>query len=487
MGWLTGPREHTTKQVQVIDGRQAHMPLNPFGAPTPNLSGELQPDGTYANYAVNGYGRNELVYACIRYRAESLPQSIMRVYPVGGTVPNEDHRLRKVLSTPNEVTDEFAFWEMSVTYKDIAGTSFWLVVNGRDGLPSQIWPLRPDLVGVLPGSELTQSGELRQVTNLARYVWIYRPDPMRPELFIPVPDAGTPGATSAPAYMLRVRYPNPNPQDPGWMYFGQPPLRAGARATSLDNAATDFTDSTLRNHAMPAVIIETENEITEAVHKRLKAKWIESFGGSRRGEPAFFQKGMKAHVLGMTLTDLEFPDLRDVSETRVCMVFAVEPILVGAKVGLLHNAYKDYREARLSFWEEAMFTEQRRFIEPVRSRLLPAFAGIGRRAVRVDWDNSGVLALRESQQSVWERAVRGLQAGGLTRNDFRALIGLPMVPGGDVFLTPSGAITEPAGSESGADTLQASYGMLAAEFGVELSPEEVRVLAVRGEREGVQT
>lgn len=484
MGWLSGPPEKTSKQIQVIDGRQAHMSLNPFGA-SPNLAGELQPDGSFANYATAGYGRNELVYSCIRYRAESLPQSIPRVYPVGSVTPIEDHRLRRVLQTPNEVTEEFAFWELSVTYKDLAGTCFWLVVNGRDGLPAELWPLRPDLVGVLPGAMLNKSGEVVPVRNIARYVWIYRPDPERPEVSVPVPDAGTPGATSAPAYMIRVRYPNPNPNDPGWLYFGQPPLRAGARATSLDNAATDFVDSTLRNHAMPSVIIETENEVTETVHTRLRAKWKEAFGGNKKGEPAFFQKGMKAHVLGMTLTDLEFPDLRDVSETRVCMAFAVEPILVGAKVGLLHNAYKDYREARLSFWEEAMFTEQRRFIEPMRSRLLPVFAGVGRRAVRLGWDNSGVLALRESQQALWERATRALQAGGITRNDFRALVGLPMVPGGDVFLTPSGAVPEQAGTDTGIDTVAASYGLLAAEFGLDLSPDEVRMLAGRGEREGI--
>jgi len=472
VGWLTGPRETTAKDIATIaDGRQSFMSL-PSGtaAGGPNLAAMVEQDGSYANYATNGYGRNELVYACIRYRAESLPQSVLRVYPTGNGLPIDDHRLRQVFEKPNPVTNEFEFFELSVTYKDLAGTCFWLVVNGRDGLPSELWPLRPDLVGVLPNPR-----------NPADYVWIYRPDPERPEIMVPIPDAGSARARDAETYMIRIRYPNPNPNTPAWRYFGQPPLRAAARVTTLDNAATDFVDTLLRNHAMPSVVIESEAEVTETISKRLKAKWREAFGGSRRGEPAFLQKGMKLHELTMKLTDLEFPDLRSVSETRICSVFGVEPILVGAKVGLEHNAYKDYREARLSFWEEAMFSEQRRFLEPVRSWMLPQFNGVGRRRVSVKWDNSEVQALKESQQNLWERATAAFTRGGITRNDFRLIIGLPSVPGGDVFLIPAGVIQQGVGQDlaPAGESVTASVGLLAAEFGIELRPDELSMLGAR--------
>jgi phage portal protein BeeE len=492
VGWLTGPRDKVSKQTAVIDGRQGFMSI-PSGLGGQNLAGMLEQDGSFSNYASSGYGRNELVYACIRYRAESLPQSVLRVYapPEASANPNpsgngpavDDHRLRRLFENPNPVCGEFEFFELSMTYKDLAGTCFWMVVNGRDGLPSQIWPLRPDLVGVLPGGLPTPA-------NPTPFTWIYRPDPGRPELYVPIPDAGDPRAARSPAFIIRIRYPNPNPNDPGWRYFGQPPLRAAARATTLDNGATDFVDGLLRNHAMPSVVIETENEITPALHKRLRAMWREAFGGVRRNsDPAWLQKGMKLHQLGLTLPDLEFPDLREVSETRICAAFAVEPILVGAKVGLLHNAYKDYREARLSFWEEAMFSEQRRFLEPVRSFLLPRFNGVGRRRVQVGWDNSGVLALKESETTRWERATNALARGGITRNDFRQLVGLLPVPSGDVFLTPAGIVPQPAfgdgpappvlEAQPAAKSLADGYGLLAAEYGVELSKDELAALEAR--------
>lgn len=467
MGWLTGPK--TAKDVtRLPDGRQSFMALpSGTGAGGPNLAGMIEQDGSYANYAASGYGRNELVYACIRYRAESLPQAVMRVYPTGNQAALDEHRLRRLFAQPNEVTNEFEFFELSSTYKDLAGHCFWLVVNGRDGLPSQLWPVRPDLVGVLPNPR-----------NPADYVWIYRPDPERPEVAVPVPNAGSRLADGAPTFMIRVRYPNPNPNDPGWRYFGQPPLRAGARATTLDNGATDFVDSLLRNHAMPSVVVQTETEITKALHERLSAMWQQAFGGRRRGTPAFLQKGMTVHQLGMTLEQLEFPDLRAITETRICAAFGVEPILVGAKIGLEHNAYKDYREARLSFWEEAMLSDMRRYIEPVRSWLLPLFAGVGRRSVRVEWDYSGVPALKEQQGALWQRATDALARGGITRNDFRQVVGLPAVPGGDVFLTPAGVVPQEVGQDlrPPAEQVDASLGLMAAEFGIELSGDELAAL-----------
>lgn len=470
MGWLSSVEK---QGLAIPNGTQGVMVLDAFGGGRPNLAGALEADGSFSNYASAGYGRNELVYACVRYRAESLPQAVLRVYPAGpaGTgAPIDDHRLRTLFEKPNPITGEFEFFELSVTYKDLAGTCFWLTVKGRDGLPSQLWPLRPDLVGVLPDPN-----------DPAAYVWIYRPDPQRPEIWIPIPDAGSPAAKTSQTSIIRVRYPNPNPNDPGQRYFGQPPLRPAARAVSLDNAATDFVDSLLRNHAQPSVVIESEAEVTPAVHERLTSMWTNAFGGPRRGRPAFLQKGMKIQPLGMTPQTLEFPDLRDQSETRICGAFGVEPILVGAKIGLMHNAYKDYREARLAFWEEAMFSEQRRFIEPVRSFLLPGFQGAGRRRLRMDWDNSGVLALKEAEGARWTRAVSALQAGGITRNQFLVAVGLPAIgPIGDVFLNPGGVTLQAVDQEPTlAEQVSASLGLVAAEYGIELSDGELETLLAR--------
>lgn len=421
MGWLTGPR---------VEQKQAGFPTNQdfggnvltipaFAGGRPNLDGALYPDSGYESSARSGYGRNELVYSCIFMRASNLPQSVLRVYPAGqggGGEALEDHRLRRLIAQPNPVTDEFSFLELSVTYLDLAGNCYWLILRGRDGLPAELWPLRPDLIRIFP--------------TMSPRVWDYgyildpssQPRTVNAEI-IPIPRGD----------LIHIKYPNPVDA-----YFGQPPLRPAARATSLDNAATDFVDDLLRNYAVPGVVIETAEATNKEVTDKLKATWKNKFGGKRKGEPAFVQAGMKVTPLGLTLEQLEFPDLRAISETRICMAIGVPPILVNAKSGLDRSTFSNMREARESFWEEYLFGLQRRFAEPVRSRLLPQFAGVGRSRVRVDWDNSAVPALREAESARWERATNALARGGITINDFRRTVDLDPVDGGDVFLTPAG-------------------------------------------------
>jgi hypothetical protein len=98
----------------------------------------------------------------------------------------------------------------------------------------------------------------------------------------------------------------------------------------------------------------------------------------------------------------------------------------------------------------------------------------------LEWDISKVPALREAEAARWERATNALARGGITRNDFRRTIGLPPVPGGDVFLTPAGVTAEPAGTPGETDSATASMSLLAAEYGIELTEGELVALQARG-------
>jgi HK97 family phage portal protein len=387
------------------------------GATRPNLEGALYPDASFETFARLGMGRNELVGACITEKASSLPQSTLRVYPDshGQGEALEDHPLRRLLADPNPVTTEFELHEIQMVYKDLAGACWTLIERARDGItPARIWPLRPDKLRVLPSPSSLEPW---------RYRWLYVPDLTKPDLVVPVD----------PQDMVRVRYPNPLDD-----YFGWPPLRPAARAISLDNATTDYVDTLLRNAAVPGVVVTSQSIVDNEIAERLGVKWRMKFGGSRRGEPAFLQAGMDVKVLGLNLEQLQFGDLTATSEARICMSLGVPPILIGARVGLDRSTFANYGEARVSFWEETMMPDQGRFLAGYTQKLLPGFLGVGRRRVWLRWDNSGVLALRESEGVRWERATTALRAGGITINDFRRTVGLPPVNGGDVFLTPAG-------------------------------------------------
>src|SRR5260370_25370909 len=146
----------------------------------------------------------------------------------------------------------------------------------------------------------------------------------------------------------------------------------------------------------------------------------------------------------MSLRDLEFPDLGAFCESRTCAALQVPPILVGAKVGLDRSTFTNYQEARKQLWEEGIFSLQRRFRDPVETRLLPEFSGTGRSRVTTRWDNSQVLALQEAETAKWARASEALHVGGITVNDFRRIVGLDPDAAGDLFLLPRGSVPLPA-------------------------------------------
>ncbi|AKU15754.1 phage portal protein [Luteipulveratus mongoliensis] len=402
MGWLSSSPAPAESKNDTTSGL-----LRFFNPSTPDPE---FPASTFLNHVSHGYDKNELAYACIVEKATSGPEAPVRVYDALGRrgEPIEDHPMRRLLASPNPLLSEYELFELLYLHLDLAGNGFWEVVRDRAGTPVELWPLRPDLVRMKRGT--------RQVS----YGYVV-------------------GGRTVPVEAIHFKLPNP--VDP---MVGTPPMRAALRATALDNEATDFVKALLQNSAVPGVVVtmsDLQHVLDQETTNRLKAMWKSAYGGRKRGEPAFLQTGMDVKQLGLNLKDLEFPDLRTISESRICMSFGVPPILVGAKVGLDRSTFANYAEARVSFWEETLMPLQRRIRDTLERQLLPMFpSGAGRRRVILRNDTSEVLALKESESARWTRATEGLRAGGMTMNDWRREVGLPEVPGGEVFLMPSGVI-----------------------------------------------
>lgn len=397
------------RKMDIGEHQRVNIPAT-FG-PGGSLLGEY-PD-LYETHATHGYARNELVYACIQEKATSLPESPLRIYRDnrGDGSPDEEHPLRQLIANPNPLMSEFDLWELTVVHLELSGNAFWHIIRGRNGKPAQLWPIRPDMIRIYPSAD-RQKGPSYGIEFAPGKVY------------------------QAGRDVVHFKYPNPLDD-----YLGQAPLRPAIRAVVMDNQATDFVRALLKNHAIPGVVVETQQAIDQEVADMLKKRWMESYGGSRRGEPAFLQTGMSVKPLGLNLKELEFPDLRTISETRICTVFGVPPILVGAKAGLDRSTFANYAEARRSFWEETILPLQRRLRDTVVRKLLPEFQGPRPRSVHVAFDISDVLALKESEQAKWERATQALRAGGITVNSFLRLVGEPETgAAGEVFLRPAGVL-----------------------------------------------
>jgi HK97 family phage portal protein len=406
MGWLgksLPPRAEERKSAQIDLGALARI----FGG---NTDPEW-PGSSFESHVRNGFDKNDLVFSCITRRVNAVSEPPLRCYPAGAVrrgEPIETHPLRQLIANPNPLMTEPDLASMVELHLALAGIAFVEIVSDRAGRPVELWPLRPDLV--------------RMVREKATVRYFYAID----------------GSRLVPVDVIAIRLPNP--VDP---LVGQPPMRPALRATEVDNRANEFVGVLLKNHAMPSVVVtmgSLEDALDDVTTNRLKTKWRQSYGGAGLGDPAFLQTGMDVKPLGFNLRELEFPDLRTISESRICSAFEVPAIVAGAAVGLDRSTFANYAEARRAFYEEFATTEAKRIRAAFERALLPRFATSGRQNVILRHDWSEVEALRESEEKRWARATEGFKAGGLTLNDYRREVGLQIVPGGDVFLLPSGVV-----------------------------------------------
>ena len=131
--------------------------------------------------------------------------------------------------------------------------------------------------------------------------------------------------------------------------------------------------------------------------------------------------------------DMALTELHDLTESRICAVFGVPAILVGANVGLQRSTYSNYREARLAFHSETLEPMVSRILRHINRNMFAEYPG--NESLTVDWaEMRSGLDDREAMTS----RVTGLFAGGiLTLNEAREQLGLEAVADGAIRRIPS--------------------------------------------------
>jgi hypothetical protein len=131
--------------------------------------------------------------------------------------------------------------------------------------------------------------------------------------------------------------------------------------------------------------------------------------------------------------DMALPELHNLTESRICAVFGVPAILVGANVGLQRSTYSNYREARLAFHSETLEPMVSRILRHLNRNLFDDYPG--NETLTVDWaEMRSGLDDREAMTS----RVTGLFAGGIvTLNEAREQLGLEAVSDGAIRRIPA--------------------------------------------------
>ncbi len=352
-----------------------------------------------AGLARAGVMQNAIAYACVRRIASAAASVPWLLYD--GAQELETHPLLALLTRPNAYEDGPALFERWYAFLQSAGNAY-LESAVLDGVPRELYVLRPDRMTVVPGARGWPAGyDYRvdgQVTRITRDASGFLPV-LHAGLFHPLDD-----------------------------YYGLSPLEVAQAAIEVHNAGAAWTKALLDNAARPsgALIYKGPDGagLSDEQFGRLKRELEDAYQGAvNAGRPMVLEGGLDWKAMSHSPADLDFAETRSVAAREIALAFGVPPMLLGIPGD---NTYSNYAEANLSFWRQTVLPLVARTAAGLTRWLAPRFG----EGLRVGFDADAVEALAEVRQGLWDKLNA---AQFLTVNEKRAAAGYSPIDGGDVL------------------------------------------------------
>ena len=312
----------------------------------------------------------------------------------GGEPVGAAHPLQRLLDSPNPFWSRSDLWRATETYLSLWGSAFWGLERDEDGSIAEIWPLRPDKMRVIPDAQRYIKG----------FVFVGAGSELVPYLSEDV---------------VWMRYFNPLDE-----YAGLSPIAPLRQSADMGMDALQANRKLLQNDSTPGIIIEMEGMPTDAEVSEFYARWESRFRGvDKTRRPALLSPGMRASNLGFSPRDMEYIESLRWSLEDVTRVFGVPKVMIG---DLENTTFSNFSTARRLFWEDTISAQLAFYREALHLRLLPHF---GDDSLTVEFDLSGVEALKENEENKAKRRSIYVKAGIMTVDEVRGEMNLPPVGG----------------------------------------------------------
>ncbi len=347
--------------------------------------------------ALQGYRADEIVYSCIGMRANAISEAKLVIKDANGD--NVDHPLTEKIRRPNERLSGNEFWQATEIYLQIAGFCAWEIERNRLGEPVNLWAMRPDWCSFYRG----EGRPLRAIR--------YQP-------------YGLPPADISIDNVLLFQYFDPIYP----LLKGLSPTMVALRSISADNNTSNFISRFFESGAQFSGLLSSVQSLTDQEADRLQQRWIKQHGGADKWHaPAVLGNGSTYQNTGMSFQQMQFGDLDARMESRICSVFGVPPILIGAKVGLDRSTFSNFAEARRAFYDNPIKPEWRFLASSFGSQMLED-------GLTCEFDLSDITILQEDRSAKFNRAVSASNAGLITRDEARQEMGLDAIDNAPVFV-----------------------------------------------------
>ena len=341
------------------------------------------------------YEKSAAVHAAVKVRADAVARPGLRVLTrESGSLhrgeycdAGADDPMMRLLERPNEMWTQGQLLRATETYLALWGSAFWGIERDSAGNASELWPLRPDRVRIIPDRNRHVRG------------FVY--------------EDGGERAAYLPQEIVWFRHINPADE-----FLGMSSLSPARLAVDMGEEALSFNRSFFRNSTMPSdLAITTEETPTEDEVSEFYTRWESRFRGSGKAHrPVLLSRGMDAKRLGTSQKDMEFTQALRWSVEEVARAFGVPKVFLGQ---LEDATLSNVETLERYLWRNTVVPELRLIEEAINSSVTPLFESFpGQR--RVEFDLGDIEALKESENDRVEREVKLVAAGIITVDEARA-------------------------------------------------------------------
>ena len=334
--------------------------------------------------------------------ALKVPYVVSAVELISNAVANlpfkyNNSRAEELLMNPNPEQSQMEFFKELTTDLLLFGNAYVYLNTVRNNI-KELWLLEPYAITVVDNGQEIVRYEMRIGSNSQVFT---------------------------PEQICHIKIPNPT--DP---FSGRSILRSIELTIQQYVYTKEWNANLMKNGARPLGAFVTQENLTKEEFEELKNQVSLQFSGkTNAGKPLVLEGGLDWKEISISPRELDWLESLKSLIKEIAVAFGIAPELLGDSE---NKTYSNFTEARKQLYYNTVLP----LSETIIYELNKAFARYMNISFEIDYND--IDALSEDRNAVFEQATRGAQAGVLTINEAREMLGLPKIQGGDqIFMNAS--------------------------------------------------
>lgn len=380
--------------------------------------------------AVGSGLQSSVVMAAVQWIQTNFQEAMLEVCLDGEDI--DDHPMTLLVNKPNPFYRGDALWNGTILSFLFDGNGYWLKKRKK--------------VGDIPWF-MNVAGKLEQLWYVPH--WLIEPawPSDRDDVFIShyVYSVGGQQYQVSPENVVHFR----NGIDPRNTRKGISRIEPVLREIFIDDESANWVASLLLNRGIPGVVISPESgqpAMEKNAREALAEAFIEKTTGAKRGKPLVTNGAIKVSTFGFNPQEMDFGDIRNTPEERVCAMIGIPAAIIGFGTGVQQTKVgATMSELRRLAWEGGLIPMQNTMAMDLQQSLLPEFGDVGKKTVEFDQEN--VAALQDNLDTKTTRVNAAVQGGWLRVDQAQRELGYEVDPTQNLYLRGMNLIEVPATDE----------------------------------------